>query len=121
MDQGTGRRRLGRAQLPQETAACELGSVRGGGVDPVDGDVGGFGVAGAVGAAVEAAVDLDAMPDDLALAVLAHGCEEVDRTFEAVEGVGHASGGDLEGLVVVVAADFASGLGSAPHSGRSRP
>src|SRR5687767_2711432 len=44
------------------------------------------------------------MPDDPAAAMAAHRGQQVDRAFEAVEGVGLPTQGQLEALVVVVAA-----------------
>src|SRR5205085_10451837 len=62
----------------------------------------------AVRAAEEEAPRLDPMPDDFATAMGAHGCELVNCTLEAVEDVRLARRDDLERLVVVIAADFAS-------------
>src|SRR5215213_10035217 len=56
---------------------------------------------GAVGAAEDAAVGLDAVADDPAAAAVAGGCDGMDGVFEAVEGVGGAGHDDLERLVVV--------------------
>jgi hypothetical protein len=70
----------------------------------------GAGLARAVGAAEEASVRLHAVAYDLDAAVLAGRGEGVDGALEAVEGVRVASGHtDLEGLVVLVAANLASG------------
>src|SRR5690606_34649037 len=63
---------------------------------------------GAVRAAEEAPVDLGAVADHLAPAVVADGRHLVDGALEAVEGVVCARGDDLEGLVVVVPADLAA-------------
>ena len=64
----------------------------------------------AVGAAIERAVRLDAVPDHLDAAILADRGERVDRTLETVEGVrvpaGHAY---LKSFIVVISADFALG------------
>jgi hypothetical protein len=64
----------------------------------------------AVGAAVEVAVCLDAVPNYLDAAVLAGWREGVDCTLEAVEGArlvpGHAY---LEGLVILISTNFALG------------
>src|SRR5215213_244938 len=64
----------------------------------------------AVGAAVKRAVSLDAVSDHLDVAVLADGCERVDRALEAVEGVrvstGHAY---LKSLIVLIPTDLALG------------
>ena len=53
-------------------------------------------LAGAVGAAVEGPLGFDSVTDDLALAVLAHRGEFVNRAFEAVERMGLPSGNDLK-------------------------
>src|SRR5918994_3232195 len=69
----------------------------------------------AVGAAVEMAAGLDAVPDHLDVAVLAGGGEGVDRALETVEGVRVPIGrAYLKSFVVVVAADFALGHSFAP-------
>src|SRR5215475_12420620 len=75
-------------------------------------------LARAVRAAEEAAVGLDAVTHDLAVTVLALRRHLVDRALEAVEHVPLAASQDLEGLVVVVAADGASAHDLPP--GRSR-
>src|SRR5918997_4502603 len=61
---------------------------------------------GAVRAAEQAAVGLDAVADHADAAVLAGRRQRVDRALEAVEGVRGARRGHLDGLVVVVAADL---------------
>src|SRR5262245_61098848 len=68
-------------------------------------------LAGAMRAAVEAAGRLDAVPDDLAAAVLAHRRQPVDRALEGVEGVRGAADANLERLVVIVTTDVASSHG----------
>src|SRR4051794_14113895 len=75
--------------------------------------------AGAVGAAVPVALDLDALADDLHTAVLAEGSHAVDRAGEAVEDVHRALRVHLEGHSVVVAADFT--CRHAPQGGPSVP
>src|SRR4051812_29839184 len=72
----------------------------------VDDALGSRGV-GAVRAAVEGAVRLDAVADDLAAAVGADGRELVDRALEAVEGVRLARRHDLKRHVVFVPTHFA--------------
>ena len=57
-------------------------------------------------AAIERAVRLDPMSDDLATAVLAHRRERMNRALEAVEGMAMSGGDDLEGQVIVVAANL---------------
>ncbi len=51
----------------------------------------------AVGAAVERAVRLDAMTENLAAAVITHGREFMDRALEAVENVGDARRDNFKG------------------------
>src|SRR6185295_1775204 len=63
---------------------------------------------GAVDAAVDRARRLDAVADDAAAAVLATRRQGVDRALEAVEDVGRTLHHHLEGLIVVVSADFTS-------------
>jgi hypothetical protein len=84
-------------------------------------DLGGAGVlTGTAGAAEEAVVDLGAVPDHLAAAVLARRCQPMDSALEAVEHVSLASGDDLERLVVVVPADLAHRHGGCPVIARLR-
>jgi hypothetical protein len=64
---------------------------------------------GTVGATEKRAFGLDAVPDDLAAAVIANGREFVDRALEAVENVARPGRHDLEGKVIIVAADFTDG------------
>src|SRR5690348_553799 len=54
-----------------------------------------------------AAAGLDAVADDLAAAVIAHRRDRMNRALEAVERPRPAVRGNLEGLVVVVAAHVA--------------
>ena len=49
---------------------------------------------------------LDAVADDPAAAAWTTWCERLDRALEAVEGVTLSAENDLEGLVVVISADF---------------
>jgi hypothetical protein len=66
------------------------------------------GLPGAVRAAIEFALRFHAVADDLAVAMLADRRERMDCAFEAVECVGWPLGEDnLEGLIVLVPADFA--------------
>src|SRR5262249_33187573 len=55
-----------------------------------------------------AVIDLDAVADHRAVAVLASGGQEVDRALEAVEGAHLAFDDDVERLVVLVATDLAA-------------
>jgi hypothetical protein len=61
---------------------------------------------------VESAIGLETVPHDAAIAMLARRGQRMDRAFETVEGMGTSTLYDLEGLVVVVTADFADGHGS---------
>jgi hypothetical protein len=63
-----------------------------------------------MGAAVEVAVRLDAVSDDLHSAVLAGGGEGMYGALKAVEGVRGSTGHrDFEGLIIIVATHFALG------------
>jgi len=64
-----------------------------------------------VHAAEDRAGFLDAVTDDVRAAVRTGRRQRVDGAFEAVEGVAGAVQSDLKGLVVVIAAGFASGNG----------
>ena len=57
-----------------------------------------------MGAAINGAAVLDAMPDDRTLAVRTPGRHRMDRTFEAVERHRFASLRDAKSFVVVVTA-----------------
>src|SRR5207244_4089563 len=70
---------------------------------------------GAMSAAKDVAGRLDSMPADLAAAMRARGRHRLHRAVEAVEGHRAAGAGDLEGLVVIVAADIASGHRGSPE------
>jgi hypothetical protein len=61
---------------------------------------------GAVGAAVEGAVGLDAMPDNLAAAVVAGRGQGVNRTLKTIEHVRLAGHNDLKSFVVNIATNF---------------
>src|SRR5262245_23478944 len=63
---------------------------------------------GAMGAAEDLAVRLDAMADDPAVAVGAMGRHGLDGAFEAVEGHRPASLRHVQGLVIVVTANVAA-------------
>jgi len=78
-------------------------------------------LAGAVGTAVERSLGLYTVANDPALAVLAHRSELVNRALEAVERMGVAGSDDLEGQIVIVAADLTSSQGSPPVSGSTVP
>jgi hypothetical protein len=58
-------------------------------------------------AAEEVSANFNAMPDDLALAMLANGSDGLDRTFKAVEGMSRARGDQLKTLVIVVPTNLA--------------
>src|SRR6266508_1857243 len=59
-----------------------------------------------MGAAIKRPFSLDAMADDLAIAMLTPRRERVDRAFEAVEIMRFAMNGDFHRLVVIVSANF---------------
>lgn len=72
-------------------------------------------VARTVSATVELTVRFDAVPDDAAVAVAAGRREHMNRAFKTVEHVRRSvAGSHFEGLVVVVAAEFAGGHVPAP-------
>jgi AraC-like DNA-binding protein len=79
----------------------------------------------AVSAAEDAAIGLDAVTDHAATAVLAGRRQGVNRALEAVERVGLIAANDLKRLVVLVAANIASGhrslLALRPAHPRGRP
>jgi hypothetical protein len=70
-----------------------------------------------MGTAVERSFSLNAMPHDLAAAVLTHRSQLVYGTFEAVERMTVASRDYLEREIVVVTADFTSSHGALPEPG----
>jgi hypothetical protein len=77
------------------------------------------GLLGAMGAAEHPAVaGLETMADNAAVAVIAMRRHGRDRAFETVEGHGGAALGDLEGFVVVIAAEIAFGHGTSSLSAR---
>jgi hypothetical protein len=59
-------------------------------------------VLSAMGAAINSAVRFDAVTNDAAIAMVATWREQLDRAFEAIEGVGLAGGRDVECFVVVI-------------------
>jgi hypothetical protein len=62
-----------------------------------------------MGTTEEVPVNLDAMADDSAFAVLANRGHRLDRTLEAVEDMTRTGRNNLEALVVIIAANFARG------------
>src|SRR5690606_28498801 len=77
-------------------------------------------VRGAVRTAEEPAAALGTVADDPAAAVLAGRRDRMDRALERVVGAAAAVGqGDLEGLVVLVATDIASGHGAYSGGGNA--
>jgi hypothetical protein len=64
------------------------------------------GQSGAICATEEPAVDLDSMPDDLAIAVFAYRGHCLNGTFKAVERMAGSGRHDLEALVIIIAAHF---------------
>jgi hypothetical protein len=71
-------------------------------------------LAGAVSAAVEGAIRLDPMPNDLAAAVIADRRQLVDGTLKAIEHMSLADGNHLEGQVVVIPTHVTSSHVSPP-------
>src|SRR5690242_14783202 len=71
--------------------------------------VGRGGSTGAVGAAIKPAIDLCAMADHSAAAVLTYRRHRLDRTFEAVKDMPCSGSAHLECLVIVVPAYLARG------------
>src|SRR5262249_11735877 len=71
---------------------------------------------GAVLAAEESPFLLEAVAHDADAAILAFRRQRMDRTFEAVEGMGGTVHAHLERLVVIVPAGFTSGHGG-PRTG----
>src|SRR6476660_711814 len=67
-----------------------------------------------MGTAVECAVRLDAMADDLTAAVIADWRQFVNGTLETVEHMALASGDYLEGQVIVIPAHFTRCHGPSP-------
>ena len=65
------------------------------------------GMAGAVGAAVDLALPLDAVAEDAAFAVIADRGEDMDRTLEGVEAVGFALDDEIKTFVIFVSAVMA--------------
>jgi hypothetical protein len=65
-------------------------------------------LSGTVSTTVKRAFGLDSVAYDLAATVLAHRGELMNGTLEAVECMRLSSGDDLEGEIVVVAADLTS-------------
>jgi hypothetical protein len=59
-----------------------------------------------MGATVEGIIGFDAVPDDLTFAMVTDRGEFVNRALEAVERVRRASSNQLEGKIVIVAANF---------------
>jgi hypothetical protein len=67
-------------------------------------DVRDAGQAGAVGAAIESIVCLDAVANDLTSAVITHGRQFVNRAFKAIKRMPCPSRDDLKGKIVIVSA-----------------
>jgi hypothetical protein len=65
--------------------------------------------------AEEVAADFNAVADHPAFAMFANGCDGLDRTFEAVEGMPRARGNQFETLIVVIATNFALCHKKPPH------
>lgn len=60
-----------------------------------------------MGAAEETIANFHSMPNYSAFAVLTNGCNRLDRTFEAIEGMPRARCYQLKTLVILIATDFA--------------
>jgi hypothetical protein len=77
---------------------------------------------GTVGAAVDHVRGFGPMADDPAPTMGTGRCQLLDRAFKAIEDVSAPSGNDLEGKVILIAADFAdchkASLGWIGDSGR---
>jgi hypothetical protein len=58
--------------------------------------------------AEEVTADFNSVADHPAFAMFANGCDSLDSTFEAVEGMPRARGNQLETLVIVISTNFAS-------------
>ena len=71
------------------------------------GDAPGSFLTGTVGAAVDRVRGFGPMADDPAPTMRTGRCQLLNRAFKAIEDVSAPSGNDLEGEVIVVAADFA--------------
>ncbi len=61
---------------------------------------------GAISAAIKRIVCFDSMTDDFDAAVLANGCEAVNRAFEAVKNVRCARRHYFKRQIIIVAANF---------------
>ncbi len=57
--------------------------------------------------AEEVTSDFNSVADHPAFAMFANGCDGLDRTLEAVEGMPRARGNQLKSLVVVIPTNFA--------------
>jgi len=68
-----------------------------------------------VGAAEKTTANLHSVPDYPALAMLADGCDGLDRTFEAIERMLRTRGDQFKRLVVLITTNFAF-RHFAPHS-----
>jgi hypothetical protein len=63
-------------------------------------------LARAIGAAIERISRLDAVSDDLAAAMIADGCELMDRTLKTVERVSLTGGNHVKRQMIIVTANF---------------
>src|SRR5262245_36325984 len=91
------------------------GRVAASAVSGVIGDLRHTSLAGAVSAAVEGAVRLDAMANDLATTMIADRRQLVDGALKTIKYMALASGNHLERQVIVVPANFTRSHGWPPY------
>src|SRR5690554_2056218 len=97
----------GRATSHSVTSVPRLSMLRGAVFQ-----IGSTRLTGAVRAAIHGRALFQAMADDWNIAMGAAWSHRANRTFEAVEGVGAAALGELEGLVIIVSAGITTCHGS---------
>jgi hypothetical protein len=68
-----------------------------------------------MGTTEEVTIDLDAVSDDSALAVLANRGHRLDSTLEAVENMMRVGSYDLKAFVVLIATNFTRGHNALPR------
>jgi hypothetical protein len=62
---------------------------------------------GAVGTAIEHAIRFDAMPDNLAIAMVALRSQRMNGALKAIKEMGFTIPDDFDGFVVIISANFA--------------